>query len=697
MLEETSNIGPRLELCCPRHLNNKMYVACPDDFPKSSPEGGCSEQCGLRLKCGHTCTFKCHPNNLHNAVKCLESCTSLKECGHVCQKRCHEDCGECLEVLSDVPLPCGHMAQVRCRDMENLAALKCTYIVPRRLPECGHEVMAQCSKAVATIKCSHPCDMPLSCGHVCRHECWSCRQSGTISHGKCTVLCGRKFTTCTHECARPCHDGSQCPPCRLPCEVRCVHNKCPNKCSDPCPPCAERCGWGCTHREHSCDLPCAVPCSIVPCNSRCDKLLGCGHRCPGVCGERCPEARFCQQCGDRDILRQEVEFILSQQYAEINVNQDPIIFLSCGHFYTRSTLDAMMEFSEYYEINHITETIIRSKESWRESSTAPGCPLCRSSLRDIHRYNRIVKKGLLDESTKRFVLKAQRSYIGALKAVDSHEEELERETGRFVVKWRIINIVEQPGFDQMWAAVVEYEMKDKTIKDQIKHFIKNVSKTEQPFGRVNALLASAVARNRGTDNPFPLEEKAIFTGFHVRGECLELRLWWAILWANERVYADATVHPDVRSMLCGKTRAQLPNLLRKCCLVRDRSIEESFLAEQLQAMMYQVLFSRLFLNLGNVPTAPQLLDETEIWMVLGKCDALFESQPGPTAHLKRDIDRTTRYCEGGTFHSPVTREEKRLVYEAMAAQFQGTGHWYYCRNNHPVISLNPCVLSMLMF
>jgi hypothetical protein len=51
---------------------------------------------------------------------------------------------------------------------------------------------------------------------------------------------------------------------------------------------------------------------------------------------------------------------------------------------------------------------------------------------------------------------------------------------------------------------------------------------------------------------------------------------------------------------------------------------------------------------------------------------------------KKLIKDAKRFCNGGTFYTPVTAEEKQQVYQAMAAQFTGTGHWYYCQNRHPV-------------
>lgn len=45
-------------------------------------------------------------------------------------------------------------------------------------------------------------------------------------------------------------------------------------------------------------MPCAAPCNRLPCDERCPNSLACGHRCPGLCGEPCPET-YCQACGVR--------------------------------------------------------------------------------------------------------------------------------------------------------------------------------------------------------------------------------------------------------------------------------------------------------------------------------------------------------------------------------------------------------------
>ena len=46
-----------------------------------------------------------------------------------------------------------------------------------------------------------------------------------------------------------------------------------------------------------------------------------------------------------------------------------------------------------------------------------------------------------------------------------------------------------------------------------------------------------------------------------------------------------------------------------------------------------------------------------------------------------------------TFYATVTNEEKAAVYAAMASEFTGTGHWYYCERGHP-FTIGECGMPM---
>ncbi|GAB1218500.1 hypothetical protein ATERTT37_007756 [Aspergillus terreus] len=164
ILRRNENIGPALELQCPRHPDTPIYVCEPDDFTRVSPEGGCDLRCVQRLSCGHACVQKCHSKILHNAVHCLERCQrSLKGCSHECPKRCGDACPTKCTVdvfQADRTLECGHVVQnLPCWQSQNLKAVKCTVMVEKEVPNCHHTVSVACHVDVTSLS--------FQCGTIC--------------------------------------------------------------------------------------------------------------------------------------------------------------------------------------------------------------------------------------------------------------------------------------------------------------------------------------------------------------------------------------------------------------------------------------------------------------------------------------------------------------------------------------------------
>lgn len=79
ILAARDNLGTKLELQCARHPKTPILVSQPDHFMQFSPESGCNLPCDKRLMCGHSCTGRCHSDNLHLAVKCLADCPPAQE------------------------------------------------------------------------------------------------------------------------------------------------------------------------------------------------------------------------------------------------------------------------------------------------------------------------------------------------------------------------------------------------------------------------------------------------------------------------------------------------------------------------------------------------------------------------------------------------------------------------------------------
>lgn len=231
MLQATDSVGNAFGLCCPRHQDTEIQVSEPEDFARLSPEGGCQLACDRRLSaCGHRCQARCHSESMHQVFSCPQPCQRLHSpCNHSCQKAtCGEECGLCMVKLNGVHLPCGHSKDdVQCHRSQEPSMIRCDVLVDKKVPNCEHTVHIQCWRDVtsATFSCPTPCGADLACGHRCPGTCGRCRREDTYNkvifrHSTCMKICSRKLAACNHTCLRTCHDGEECGPCLLQCEVR---------------------------------------------------------------------------------------------------------------------------------------------------------------------------------------------------------------------------------------------------------------------------------------------------------------------------------------------------------------------------------------------------------------------------------------------------------------------------------------------
>jgi len=230
MLQGAGLVGKAFALCCPRHPDTEIQVFQPDDFARLSPEGGCQLACDRRLsKCGHRCQARCHSEPMHEIFSCPQPCQRLlRPCNHPCQKAtCGEDCGLCIVMVDNVPLPCGHEKdRVPCHMTQDVNRIWCNVPVNKEVPDCKHVVEVACSLDVKheEFRCPTACKSVLKCGHLCPATCGSCNRKDSngqfiIKHSLCTKICGRRFGTCNHACQRSCHKDEECGPCPSDCEV----------------------------------------------------------------------------------------------------------------------------------------------------------------------------------------------------------------------------------------------------------------------------------------------------------------------------------------------------------------------------------------------------------------------------------------------------------------------------------------------
>ncbi|EEP82922.1 predicted protein [Uncinocarpus reesii 1704] len=699
LLKGKNQMGPRLALCCPRHPEILTGVSKPDDFVVFSPEGGCNRKCESRLRCGHRCPNMCHSESLHDTVRCLERCVRpMKGCDHSCPKVCGDPCEtNCQVPVPGITLKCGHKpSSLKCYQAQTPSLYSCKVPTETKAPICGHKVVVPCGKLPLKDKyqCKVVCGQLLPCGHSCAKLCMECRpadDSGVFNHGVCKIECGRSYKTCSHVCKATCHGESPCPLCEEPCEIRCTHSQCAKKCHEPCAPCIEECTWACPH-QGKCELPCAVPCAILPCSKRCPEMLQCGHQCPSICGEECPDPRYCQVCAEQSIKQTMVDYIMGTTYADTNLDENPCIIPQCGHIISMESLDAHQGMGQYYVISEEAgkgDTIMGLKPSEPLSeSESKRCPVCRGPLNTTRRYARIVKRRWIDEATKKFIAWAHKSFLPLAEKMMELQTQLakQKKSKDSSPLVDVIDVKLKGSNNEQINEIVKIVRPDKRYQEILKlrrniwRFLARVDESEQPFQRIYALVED-VKRQRGIAANMENSPTLLQVRHRLLTTALVLRCDYVIIGH----FLTVTV--------CEAKTCQISvdfSMTRRYC--EKLAHESQQRTQPAIAVEGHILWARFAaLECGRKEDADELLIQAKEH--LRQAHTICEKFPGQTAGLVTEISEVDKMLRSSTVYLPVTNAERAAVYAAMALELQGTGHWYYCVNGHP-FTIGECGMPM---
>ena len=714
MLQGTNSVGKALGLCCPRHTNTEIQVSQPEDFTRLSPEGGCELACDRRLvDCGHRCQARCHSESMHQVFSCPQPCERLHTpCHHNCQKpTCGEDCGPCLVSIDDVKLLCEHTKDnVPCYLTQDLNKIRCAVPVQKHVPACNHNVEVPCSRDVTSslFSCPTACNATLACGHLCLGRCLGCQQKNenyqpVVRHLPCSKTCGRRFPTCNHTCPRPCHDGKECGPCQSPCEVRCAHSRCALRCHQPCAPCVENCTWSCEHKG-DCGMPCAAPCSRLPCNQRCSRQLYCGHQCPGICGEECPEGH-CQICSDRKDAR--VDLLEMKTYGEIDLDETPVLVLGCGHFFTAETLDGHVGMTEVYIQDGYGEfTGVRDAPAtlaW----TVPRCPDCQSPIRQhcAKRFNRVINRAVIDEMSKRFLVQGQVDLRDVERQVVELEYDLHDSGGDIIKSLRQAAAHYSGQITSAFAAKITQQLKERHAKatefeKAIQSLLVKAADKNQPAQKLHDATVNAM-RRRSIDElmtemtmadsipPIARDRQITFGG---RGA--QLRAESIIIDDRLRLAQVLKTTPAGSSIRLsgGALEQQVKAFFTRCKDYIDDCGAESLPKLGVEASLYYAgtapsyeSYCRATKNDDDIKYASEQVNFAKELLnkARNQCALGFQNATA----LCEAVEASIRLL-GREWYEEVTAEEMAAVKKAMVTGSQGivthSGHWYNCTNGHPV-------------
>lgn len=421
----------------------------------------------------------------------------------------------------------------------------------------------------------------------------------------------------------------------------------------------------------------------------------CGHQCPSICGETCPEG-WCQACGDHPTAR--VDLLLFNEYKDIDLDDTPVIVLNCGHFFTAESLDGMVGMSKVYVSDPRTGAFTDICVS-PEKVTVPRCPDCKQPIRQFatKRYGRVVNQAVIDETSNKF-------HIEGLRKLAELETQLQA----------VVDVFQgdRTGDER---SVRTRDAEANNLRRAIDGFCQKVSVGQQPTKKLFDAAHLAFRRRQvadiesmleglsldGPDSgallPAPILDRQII----LSGQHLKVRLQNVIL-GHQFLKASRQTAPSVDS---GLSESLLKNLfkravafLKDCQAFIDESRTENLprlavhgivafarVAKCLESARSRLSTAKVAsvtsVIATHIDTARELLKEAECL-----CGIPF---PG-SEEVRAEMAQIIRLYERERYED-VTAEEIASIKKAMVGGPGGfatnTGHWYKCQNGHSVSCL----------
>ncbi|KAF9307885.1 hypothetical protein BG003_011924 [Podila horticola] len=132
----------------------------------------------------------------------------------------------------------------------------------------------------------------------------------------------------------------------------------------------------------------------------------------------------------------EVDVIEGSSLGKIDVDKDPILELTCGHAFTLTTLDGMMDMTRYYEQEFdpaTGRTKFTSLPLPDDDVNQVCCPNCRKPILHILRYGRPIKHAQLSMRLKKYQIAQENAMVGIKDNFDVARNQIEMGHDDFVL------------------------------------------------------------------------------------------------------------------------------------------------------------------------------------------------------------------------------------------------------------------------
>ncbi|KAL9618550.1 MAG: hypothetical protein Q9160_006734 [Pyrenula sp. 1 TL-2023] len=403
---------------------------------------------------------------------------------------------------------------------------------------------------------------------------------------------------------------------------------------------------------------------------------------------------------------------MSSPYSDIDLDDDPIMIPQCGHMMTVSNMDGHLGLSNHFEMSlEGHPTALKGESQPFDAQDLKTCPICREPIRSLNRYNRIIRRGLIDESTRKFITWSnttfaplankvqdiESDFADSQKNSERHEKQQVQicsEDQRPVVKLdkgrnHFLNYIKKI------VVLTSRFKKAYGVRQNVVAFQRKVSDGEQPYGRIWDLVENERRRKGSSNDHFPFQVDVLQPRSRLLGISLAVRCDLAIISEFLAVQAQQSgllAADDFRRAILDIDFAQAR---QECLNLADEAASKHQPLVQVEARIYFARFAALerTFNQGLSKAERAATMREQGLEQLGVAIDISKKHPGSVKGLSGQIEAIRRMLNDGTFYSVVTSQETQEVYAALSREFRGTGHWYRCANGHP-FTVGECGMPM---
>jgi hypothetical protein len=389
---------------------------------------------------------------------------------------------------------------------------------------------------------------------------------------------------------------------------------------------------------------------------------------------------------------QEVDMLMFSTYGSVDLDTEPILILSCGHFFIRETMDLHIRLDKVYCTDENGDFNGITYPSGDLEQPFPSCPLCRQPLRQysVRRYGRVINMATLEQMSKRYISSSASKYTGMVSELATIESEFRDSRARF------LRVLLAPSASQrkMQEDIDQRISSFRRIEGKLSLFIRDTSEQQQPAQKLYEMTVSQ--KKRILDNTSPTT--ALYVGLdkrsHILAKLLKAQVdlvkateWCLIL--NDIKKPNATLGnlSATTDWLVTRIRNSVLEAIKNCHEAIWEADEQKFWAFEIEGRTHFANLVAMLRQLPPTQDSQEGLDQAfeDAKAGLQKSAQLCtEGKFRNVDKLKEMVVAAEKRLQEDTFYQGVTLEEFGRVVEAMTGEFTAQGHWYRCANGHPV-------------